>query len=130
MKIKHLSTMTVLFVLAMGTFALASTEGSWFDMENCGFCKYLAAEPGLLDQLGWEYFLIKSGLLSITNFPDAETKAAYGRARAKMEEVGKKMEAGETVPMCNFCMSSPLYALDGSKIVTLNLYLLSFFHLN
>jgi hypothetical protein len=97
-------------LLLFSTFAF-SDEDSWFDMENCEFCVTLTEDPHLLANTTWEHHKITNGLVSVTTVkPDFMD--AYKKATAKMNEVGKKWEAGEEVKMCNMCKSmGELFAL-------------------
>ncbi len=36
----------------------------WFDIHNCGMCKNMAAEEGLMDNLNWETHKISNGMLN------------------------------------------------------------------
>lgn len=80
-----------------------AVEKPWFDLENCGFCKNLLTD-GLIEHLTWETFVVPTGMMEVTTVePGWEDK--YATCLATMEETGKKMMAGETVPMCGMCQS-------------------------
>jgi hypothetical protein len=89
--------------------AATPVEKPWFDMPNCGFCKHLLTD-GLIDHLDWQNHVVATGMMSVTTVePGWEDK--YKVCMAAMEETGKKMMAGEQVPMCGFCTSyGALYA--------------------
>lgn len=80
------------------------TDAPWFDMAGCGFCKHLTAEEGFLENVSWENFVIPTGMMTVTGVP-AEYKEAHVRINAKMEAIGKEMQAGKMVPMCGMCSS-------------------------
>ena len=82
---------------------LAAQEKPWFDMQNCAFCKNLTAEEGLMDHITkWDHHNVDNGSVCIT-VVDKEYLEAYKRAMHNMEEVGKKLEQGEMLPMCGLC---------------------------
>jgi hypothetical protein len=90
-------------------------ESHWFDMENCGFCKHLTEDPDLLPNTIWEHHKISNGLVSVTTVKP-EFMGSHMTAMQKMEEVGKKMEAGEPVTMCNYCKAYGDLMAAGAKI--------------
>ena len=102
-------------VLLMAAAVVGEEEAAWFDMENCGFCKFLLEDPELLPNTTWEQHHIANGFVSVTTVKD-ELMESYGKAMAQMDEVGKKMEAGEEVPMCNMCQSWGGLMAKGAKI--------------
>lgn len=90
----------------------APAEKAWFDMVNCGFCKHLTAEEGLLQHSTWENFIIPTGMISVSTVePGYEEKMK--NAMHNMEETGMKMMAGETVPMCGMCQSFGMIMATG-----------------
>lgn len=90
-------------VLVISMFVIAGAGKPWFDMDNCGFCKNLTAEEGLMEHITkWEHHNVKNGAVSITEV-DAEWMPKYMNAMKKMEETGMKMQQGEKVSMCGMC---------------------------
>ncbi len=83
--------------------AATPAEETWFDMPNCGFCKNLLTD-GLVDHLDWKNHVIATGMMSVTTV-ESGWEDKYATCMANMEEAGKKMMAGEQVPMCGFCNS-------------------------
>jgi hypothetical protein len=94
--------------------ALAEGEAKWFDMENCGFCKHLVTDKGLLDHCVWENHKIAKGAVTVTTV-EKEYLPAFRAAMKEMEATGKKMEAGEMVPMCGMCQSMGMLMMKGVK---------------
>ncbi|MFH2035150.1 MAG: hypothetical protein ABIJ45_02005, partial [Candidatus Zixiibacteriota bacterium] len=102
---KHLKSQVVLlaFVLLLGIAAVnAEDDGPWFDMANCDFCVNLTTDPSLLPSMTWEHFILDNGMMTVTTYKP-EVAESYGKCMTMMEEVGKKMEKGEAVKMCNYC---------------------------
>lgn len=105
--------MVAVVLLAVSTLTLAGDE-PWFDMEKCGFCKLLMDPPDMLEHASWEHHNIANGIVSVTTV-DMEYIKPWRAAEAKMEELGKKMEKGEQVPMCNSCMAMGKLMMMGAK---------------
>lgn len=102
-------------VLAMFMIVIAGAGKPWFDMENCDFCKNLTAEKGLMDHITkWEHHNVKNGAMTIS-VVDKGYIPAYKRAMAKMEEVGKRMEAGEKVTTCGMCDAYSAVFMQGAQ---------------
>jgi hypothetical protein len=102
MKKLAIASVVMLFVL-LGFAMLAAQEKPWFDMENCAFCKTLTAEEGLMDHFKkWEHHNVDNGSVSIS-VVDKEYVPAFKRAMHNMEEVSKKLQQGEMLPMCGMC---------------------------
>lgn len=94
----------VLIGILVMSLAAISSEGTWFDLEDCSMCKNLTAEKGLLEHMEWETHLIHNGMLSVT-VVDPEYTEAFKRAMANMEETGTKLMNGEQMYLCGFCTS-------------------------
>ncbi|UCC80885.1 MAG: hypothetical protein JSW64_05865 [Candidatus Zixiibacteriota bacterium] len=103
-------------VLALSLICLASAaagEKAWFDMENCAFCKNLAAQEGLMDNITkWEHHKVKNGAISITEV-NKDYLPAYKTAMAGMEATSKKIQGGETLPMCGMCEAYGALTMKG-----------------
>jgi hypothetical protein len=104
---------SVMVVLA-ASVSIQAEEEAWFDMENCEFCKHLAAAPDLMDNMSWEHHNISNGLVSVTTVGDGHLEALR-EAQAKMDEAGKKMQMGEQVEMCNACTAMGGLMMKGAK---------------
>lgn len=92
--------------LAMLSFSVSTAQDRpWFDMENCSFCKNLLAEEGLMDHFTkWEHHNVDNGSVSIT-VVDKEYLEPYLRAAHNMDEVAKRLQQGENLPMCGMCQA-------------------------
>lgn len=104
---------TVLLLAAAGG-AADTEEKPWFDMVNCGFCKHLMDDPELLNHCTWEHHNVANGMVSVTTV-EKDYLPSYRAAMARMEEVGKKMEQGEMVPMCGMCTAMGGLMMKGVK---------------
>lgn len=112
MKTAKIILMVLALILAL-VILVTAEDKPWFDMEKCGFCSQLMAQPGLMDHITkWEHHNTKNGSLSIT-VVDPEYLSAYKQAMAKMEEVGKKMQQGEPVYMCGMCEAYGALTMKG-----------------
>lgn len=82
----------------------AMAETPWFDMENCGICKNLTTEKGLMEHMHWENYNIPTGMMSVTTV-DEGWEEQYKRATHGMQETIEKLMAGEMVPLCGMCQA-------------------------
>ncbi len=96
-------TLAVFAVCVLGLPA-ATGEGEWFDLEGCAICKNMAAEEGLMEHMQWETHLVSNGCMSVAVIDPAYV-AKMERAEKNMKAVMAKLEAGEQMPLCGFCMS-------------------------
>jgi len=100
----------LLVALVVVVFAPATDAGetSWFDMENCVFCRHLTEDPGLLKHMSWEHHDINNGAVTIT-VVDPEYRDSYMSAQKAMMEEGRKLQSGEVafteVTMCGHCQN-------------------------
>lgn len=94
--------LVAVLMLAASGMAQETEEKPWFDMEKCGFCKHLMEDPEMLNHCTWEHHNIGNGIVTVSTV-EKEYLPAYRTAMVKMQEVGKKMEQGEMVPMCGMC---------------------------
>ncbi|MCK4633068.1 MAG: hypothetical protein KAT79_07325 [candidate division Zixibacteria bacterium] len=101
-------------VLLMTAAVVGEEEAPWFDMENCGFCKFLLEDPELLPNTTWEHHHISNGAVSVTTVKEG-FKESLAKAMAQMDETGKRMEAGEEVPMCGMCQAWGALMAKGAK---------------
>jgi len=112
------TVMTICFAVVLLLSAAGGAadvgEKPWFDLENCGFCKHLLEDPELLDHCTWEHHNIANGMVSVTTV-EKDYLPSYRAAMVKMEEVGKKMEEGEMVPMCGMCTAMGALMMKGVK---------------
>jgi hypothetical protein len=98
-------------IVLIGAFAMATDPEPWFDMQNCAFCKEIAAQPGLADQFHHEYHMLHNGMMSITHV-GKDFKDAFAKAQQGMQAVIKDMQSGKEVKMCRHCSTlGSLYQL-------------------
>ncbi|HDS02031.1 MAG TPA: hypothetical protein ENO22_13265 [candidate division Zixibacteria bacterium] len=90
---------------------------SWFDMENCAFCKNLIAEPGLLEHSDWENHKIDNGAIMVTTVED-EYLPAMRKVNANMMAVAEKLQKGEQLYLCGMCSAYGELWMSGAKIQT------------
>jgi hypothetical protein len=92
-------------MLALAAFgAVAGDQAPWFDMENCEMCSPLLEDPELLANVTWEHHNIANGIITVTTVMD-DYRASWDKVVAKMNAVGKKLEAGQPVKLCGMCMA-------------------------
>jgi hypothetical protein len=106
------------FALALaivGTLATAEEDQTWFDLENCSFCKHLGAEKGLMESVRWETHLTDNGVVILTLVP-AVHEEAFQRAEKHMQETAAKMGSGEPMHTCGFCQSYGALMMAGVQI--------------
>jgi hypothetical protein len=107
------------FAIVIAAVASSVALAGEADFHNCGLCRPLVAEPGLMQNMRLETHEIATGMLSITVVA-ADFEAAYQRAHAKMMESVKKLEAGEPMELCPFCKSMNELAKAGAHIENVN----------
>ncbi len=117
MKKYLLAVVTMLAMVAVVAVVVADHGGeqSWFDMDNCGMCKPMASEEGLMDHMDWEHYLISNGWMSVTTVAP-EFMEAFERAHTGMGEIAVKMAQGEEVHLCGFCQSYMGLAMAGANV--------------
>ena len=99
-------------VLALAAVSAGAQDTPWFDLVNCGFCKNLAAQEGLLEHMKWENFVIGTGMISVTTVePGWEDK--YKAAMAGIEDAAKRFQAGERFPLCGMCTAYGMIKATG-----------------
>ena len=93
----------VLFIAAVAIGAAVwAEEQPWFDLEKCGFCKQIGAQPGLVDHMKSDYFDLRNGMLSVTHI-DTEYLPAFKKALEGMRPVVQDLAAGKPVYTCRHC---------------------------
>ncbi len=117
MKKYLLAVVTILALVAVVAAVIAGDEAEqpWFDLDNCGMCKPMSSEEGLMDHMGWEHHLISNGWMTVTTVAPEYTEA-FDRAHTGMGQVAEKMAQGEEVHLCGFCQSYMGLAMAGAKI--------------
>ena len=108
----------VALALALTAGLTAGDEEGWLDVENCGMCKHMGAEEGLLQNITWETRIIASGAVTVTTVP-GELEEAFKRAENHMKEAAERMQKGEEMHLCGFCQSYGKLVRSGAKIEAL-----------
>jgi len=103
-----------ILMLALPLSAVAG-DMAWFDLENCGMCKNMSAEEGLMEAMTWENHLTADGMMSVTVVAHGHEEA-FKRSMENMEKTGQKMMAGEKMELCGFCSSYGNLAMAGATI--------------
>jgi hypothetical protein len=113
---KYVNIFVIGCALVLISGILSAGEKPWFDMENCVFCKNLAAEPGLLDNMKWEHYDIEHGALAMTVVAP-KYEEAFTKAQKEMQDVAMKMAKGETegVVTCGHCDTYAMLMMSGAK---------------
>ena len=107
---------TLLALVAMVSTGTAGDEEiAWFDMDTCSICRSFAAEEGLMDHMEWDAQLISNGMFTIA-MVQPEYREAFARAAEKMQAVISKLESGEQMHLCGFCMSYGSLMQAGAKV--------------
>ena len=60
---KKLGIALVLACLTLTVAVATAGDKAWFDLENCGMCKNMMAEEGLMENMKWETHAIAAGLM-------------------------------------------------------------------
>ena len=117
MKQYLLAGVTMLALVAMVAAVIAGDEAEqpWFDLDNCGMCKPMASEEGLMEHMDWEHHLISNGWMTVTTVAP-EYMEAFERAHTGMGAVAEKMGRGAEVHLCGFCQSYMGLAMAGANI--------------
>jgi|GEM_PF-391437 len=95
--------LTIAFTLFVA-IGLQATDVKWFDMENCAFCKILGSKAGLVESTKWETVKLSNGILTLETVA-AEKLADYRAAVKEIDEVAKRLEKGEEMSLCGFCLA-------------------------
>lgn len=109
-----LSTIAVILVLTAGV-ASASPTDAWLDLENCAMCRNLTIDQELFTAMTWETLLFENGLVEINTVP-AGYEERFEKLMTRLMEAGKKMEAGEEMPLCGMCQSYGALMMAGAAM--------------
>lgn len=91
------------------------TTKPWFDLQNCGMCKHLAAQEGLMDAIKWEVHKIDNGAIMVANVPE-NMMDKWNKAAAAMETAAKELQTGKHMEMCGFCECYGKLAQSGMHV--------------
>lgn len=113
-KLASLSLALALCVLVAPQF-VAEDEQPWFDIHNCAICKNLSKEKGLMEHVQWEAHVIANGMLTVATVPP-EYEEAFKRSHDGMLATVQKLQTGEPMHLCGFCMSYGKLAMAGARM--------------
>ncbi|MCH7947978.1 MAG: hypothetical protein IIC66_09310 [candidate division Zixibacteria bacterium] len=88
-------------VVAVAAFVVAEDK-PWFDLENCEMCKGMVAQEGLMENMTWDHYLTKNGMMTVTTIADGY-KEKFEASHKTMMETVEKLKAGEEMYLCGFC---------------------------
>jgi len=109
-------TILVIAVLLLACTGLVSAdETPWCDMANCAMCKSISSRPDLMNSMSTEIHDISDGMIQICSVMPAQM-AAYQTAMAEMDATGKKLQAGEKLPLCGMCQAFGGLMAAGAKL--------------
>lgn len=113
---RTLLALFLLIMLACAAMVVADeADKPWFDMQNCVFCKEVAAQPGLVDHMRHEYHNLHNGVLSIT-YIDADYRDEFANMQAAMMKVASGMNPTNMPPMCQHCSKIGEFYMKGVKM--------------
>jgi hypothetical protein len=110
---------TALACLTLAALAFGPSAADEAEFLNCGLCKPMMAEAGLMEHLHWESHAIATGMISVTRV-DPSHEQAYQRAHVKVMDAVKRLQAGEKMELCPFCQSMNALAQAGAHIENLD----------
>ena len=79
-------------VVAVAAFVVAEDK-PWFDLENCSMCKGMMAQEGLMENMTWDHYLTKNGMMSVTTIADGYREkydASHDRAGSACDDLGRR----------------------------------------
>ena len=88
-------------VVAVAAFVVADDK-PWFDLEKCAMCTGMTAQEGLMENMTWDHYLTKNGMMTVGTVTDAY-KEKYEASHKTMMETVEKLKAGEEMYLCGFC---------------------------
>ncbi len=100
---KTLALIVAVFVL-FGMAQVGAAQERWFDLKGCGICRHMANQEGLMQHIQCDVHPISQGMVMILTIP-AEYVAKMDKAKQEMAATVARLQKGESVPMCGFCLS-------------------------
>ncbi|MCH7689544.1 MAG: hypothetical protein IIA17_00685 [candidate division Zixibacteria bacterium] len=88
-------------VVAVAAFVVAGDK-PWFDLENCSMCKGMTAQEGLMENMTWDHYLTKNGMMTVGTVAEGYEEK-YQASHKTMKEAVEKLKAGEEMYLCGFC---------------------------
>lgn len=106
------ATALAVILCASTAIVVAGDEKPWFDMANCSMCKDV--NPALMQKMTWKHYDLSNGIMAVTQV-DAGSMGDFKTMCASMEATGKKLAAGEKLPLCRACDTFGSYMAKGAK---------------
>lgn len=88
-------------VVAVAAFVIADDK-PWFDLEKCSMCTGMMAQEGLMENMTWNHYLTKNGMMTVTTIAEGY-REKYDASHKTMMETVEKLKAGEEMYLCGFC---------------------------
>ena len=113
---KALLVLLPVAILALVALALQAEETAapatkFLDPANCYFCQPLTQTEGLMDNLTFENFKIKNGVVAVTTYKP-EWKDKYKAASAEMQRRWQTYDPAKPQPMCGLCAAWSKMPMD------------------
>lgn len=109
---KILSIALVIMVVAL--MSVYAGEKAWFDMENCEFCKPMATQMDMMNNIGWDHYKITNGTMTVTIVP-GEHAAGFDKLREHWKTTVERAMKGEEITMCGMCAGMGDLMMKGAK---------------
>lgn len=106
-------TAAALVLCVWAVTGIAGDEQPWFDMKNCSMCKDVT--PALMQKMSWKHYDLSNGIMSVTQVESA-SMGDFKAMCASMEATGKKLAAGEKLPLCRACQTMGSYMAKGMNM--------------
>jgi len=87
----------------------------WYDPQNCSMCSNMLAQPGLMEHMTMENFVIGTGTMTVTTV-DPKFEAAYATAMKAMQATGQELMSGKEMPLCGCCQDVAKLMTAGAKM--------------
>lgn len=119
MRTRRISFTIVVSILFLGALpALAATVlPTWFDYEQCDFCKAWGHQPGLIAHTHEEVHNISDGIVWFTSV-DKAYRDKFTAAMAEEQRTMDDMQAGKSLTLCQYCNRISQFAQKGVRIET------------
>ncbi len=101
-------------VISGSAWAQDKDEPKYFDMENCTVCKCMSAMKDDMMKIKWETRMIDNGFMTVTVVPEDMTKK-WDLCHKSMEDTIKRLDTGEKMELCGFCVDFGSLMEAGAK---------------
>lgn len=95
--------------------ATKEADKPWLDLENCSMCKSMGEHMDMMAECTWENHKIENGCMSASVVPEKH-QAKMAEVHEKMMAVGKRLEQGEKMPLCGYCVGYGELKMAGARI--------------